>query len=78
MEILNAIDDFSRVCVASKVFAVTSSPDVVATLYEAGAAWGLPASLLTDIQTRLVLQIRASSGRRVEDRRVRRPPATVA
>lgn len=48
VEILNFLDDFSRVCVASKVFAVTSSPDVLATLYEAGAAWGLPASLLTD------------------------------
>ena len=48
VEILNFIDDFSRVCVASKVMAVTSSPDVVATLYQAGGAWGLPASLLTD------------------------------
>jgi transposase InsO family protein len=48
VEILNFLDDFSRVCVASKVLAVTKSPDVVATLYEAGAAWGLPASLLTD------------------------------
>ena len=28
--------------------AVTSAPDVVATLYEAGGAWGLPAALLTD------------------------------
>jgi transposase InsO family protein len=48
VEILNFLDDFSRVCVASKVVAVTSAPDVVATLYEAGRAWGLPASLLTD------------------------------
>jgi transposase InsO family protein len=48
VEILNFLDDFSRVCVASKVLEVTNSPDVVATLYEAGAAWGLPASLLTD------------------------------
>ena len=48
VEILNVIDDFSRVCVASKVHRVTRSPDVVATLYEAGGAWGLPASLLTD------------------------------
>ncbi len=48
VEILNFLDDFSRVCVASKVVAVTSAPDVVATLYEAGGAWGLPASLLTD------------------------------
>ena len=48
VEILDVIDDFSRVCIASKVFAVTTSPDVVATLYEAGRAWGLPASLLSD------------------------------
>lgn len=48
VEILNFVDDFSRVCVASKVLATTTSPDVVATLYEAGSAWGLPASLLTD------------------------------
>lgn len=48
VEILNFLDDFSRVCVASKVFSVTNAPDVVATLYEAGSAWGLPASLLTD------------------------------
>ena len=48
VEILNFIDDFSRVCVASKVLAITRAPDVVATLYEAGSAWGLPASVLTD------------------------------
>ena len=48
VEICNFLDDFSRVCVASRVFATTTAPDVVATLYEAGAAWGLPASLLTD------------------------------
>ena len=48
VEILNFLDDFSRLCVASKVLAVTSAPDVVATLYEAAAAWDLPASVLTD------------------------------
>ncbi|MGH2779388.1 MAG: IS481 family transposase [Actinomycetota bacterium] len=48
VEIVNFLDDFSRVCVASKVHSVTTAPDVVATLYEAGARWGLPASLLTD------------------------------
>jgi transposase InsO family protein len=48
VEIVNFLDDFSRVCVASKVVAVTSAPDVVATLYEAGRVWGLPQSLLTD------------------------------
>ena len=48
VEICNFLDDFSRVCVASKVLSVTTAPDVVETLYEAGGAWGLPASLLTD------------------------------
>ena len=48
VEILNFLDDFSRVCVASKVLSTTASPDVVASLYTAGAIWGLPASLLTD------------------------------
>jgi transposase InsO family protein len=48
VEILNFLDDFSRVCVASKVVAVTNAPDVVSSLYEAGGTWGLPASLLTD------------------------------
>jgi transposase InsO family protein len=48
VEILNFLDDFSRVCVASRVLKTTNSPDVVAALYEAGSAWGLPASLLTD------------------------------
>lgn len=48
VEILNFLDDFSRLCVAAKVLATTSAPDVVQTLYEAGSAWGLPASVLTD------------------------------
>jgi transposase InsO family protein len=48
VEILNFLDDFSRLCVAAKALAVTSAPDVVETLYEAGSAWGLPASVLTD------------------------------
>jgi len=48
VEILDVIDDFSRVCVASQVFSVTTSPDVVETLYNAGATWGLPASILSD------------------------------
>ena len=48
VEILNFLDDFSRVCVASVALGVTNSPDVVAALYQAGGRWGLPASLLTD------------------------------
>jgi transposase InsO family protein len=48
VEILNLIDDHSRLCVASRVFAVTRSPDVVRTLHRAAEKYGYPASLLTD------------------------------
>ncbi len=47
-EVLNAIDDHSRVCVASRVFVNTRSPDVVRTLHRAASTWGYPANVLTD------------------------------
>ena len=48
VEIVNVIDDYSRVCVGSTVFSVTTAADVVATFYGAAAQWGFPASMLTD------------------------------
>ena len=48
MEILNIIDDHSRLCVASDARAVTKGADVVASFHEAFAAHGFPASVLTD------------------------------
>jgi transposase InsO family protein len=47
-EVLNILDDYSRLCIASVVFKVTTSADVVATFYEAAAHYGLPASVLSD------------------------------
>ncbi len=47
-EVLNVIDDHSRLCVASKVFVTTRSPDVVRTLHRAAATWGYPQRFLTD------------------------------
>ena len=47
-EVLNMIDDHSRLCVASKAFVTVTSPDVVRTLHGAAATWGYPASFLTD------------------------------
>jgi transposase InsO family protein len=47
-EVLNVIDDHSRLCVASRAFVTTRSPDVVRTLHKAAATWGYPASFLTD------------------------------
>jgi transposase InsO family protein len=48
VEILNMIDDHSRLLVASQAFATTKAPDVVETFHQAAATWGLPASVLTD------------------------------
>jgi transposase InsO family protein len=47
-EVLNVIDDHSRLCVASKLFVTTRSPDVVRTLHKAAATWGYPRRFLTD------------------------------
>lgn len=48
VEILNVIDDHSRLLVASVARRVFRAADVVAAFHEAAAAHGLPASLLTD------------------------------
>jgi transposase InsO family protein len=48
VEILNFIDDHSRLCVASKVYGITTSRDVVRTFTKAAGTWGFPASVLSD------------------------------
>lgn len=48
VEILNFIDDHSRLCVASVALAVTKTTDVVATFHSAADKYGLPATILTD------------------------------
>jgi transposase InsO family protein len=48
VEVLNIIDDHSRLLVASKAFGTTKAADVVATFQAAATGLGLPASLLTD------------------------------
>ena len=48
VEILNFIDDHSRLCVASKAFVITTSRDVVRTFTKAAETWGSPASVLSD------------------------------
>ncbi len=48
VEILDFIDDHSRVIVAAKVLPITKTHHVVDTFEEAAAAWGYPASVLTD------------------------------
>lgn len=48
VEVLNIIDDHSRLCVASRALTVTTAADVVATFYQAAATHGFPASVLSD------------------------------
>ncbi len=48
VEILNVIDDHSRLVVASKALVVFKATDVVATFHQAAAALGFPAQMLTD------------------------------
>ena len=48
VEILNFLDDRSRVSVASSCFLTLKAPDVVEVFYSASNTFGLPASLLSD------------------------------
>jgi transposase InsO family protein len=47
-EILNLIDDHSRLCVASRAMLRVKATDVVRVLHKAAETWGYPASLLSD------------------------------
>jgi transposase InsO family protein len=47
-EVLNIIDDHSRLCVESRAFITVRSCDVVRALHRAAAKRGYPATLLTD------------------------------
>ncbi|MFP5326476.1 MAG: IS481 family transposase [Acidimicrobiia bacterium] len=47
-EVLNIVDDHSRLCVESRAFITTRSPDVVRALHRAAEKWGYPESFLTD------------------------------
>jgi len=48
VEILNFIDDHSRLVLVADVRRVTKGPDVLATYATACQRWGIPASVLTD------------------------------
>ena len=50
VEILNILDDHSRLTIAAKARRVTLGPQVVDTFTAAFTRWGMPASVLTDIQ----------------------------
>lgn len=47
-EVLNIIDDHSRLCVASRAMQVVKATDVVRVLHKAAETWGYPASFLSD------------------------------
>ena len=50
VEIVNFIDDHSRLAVAALVLGTATAPQVLRVFRAAGERWGLPAALLTDIQ----------------------------
>jgi transposase InsO family protein len=47
-EIVNVIDDYSRLCVESRALDVATAAAVLELFREAAARWGLPAAMLTD------------------------------
>jgi transposase InsO family protein len=47
-EVLNMVDDHSRLCVASRAFVHTRAHDVVRTLHKAAERWGYPERFLSD------------------------------
>ena len=48
VEVLNVIDDHSRVCIESRAFVTTKSSDVVRALHRGAEKWGYPQRFLTD------------------------------
>jgi transposase InsO family protein len=48
VEILNIVDDHSRLCIASRARVIYKAIDVVAAFHDAAAQWGYPASVLSD------------------------------
>jgi transposase InsO family protein len=48
VEILNLLDDHSRLVLASTVRRTITGPDVIASFQQAFLRWGIPASVLTD------------------------------
>jgi transposase InsO family protein len=48
VEVLNVIDDHSRLCLASRALPVTTAADVVTAFYEIAQHYGFPASVLSD------------------------------
>ena len=48
VEILNFLDDHSRLLLASRALRVVKGPDVISTFLAATERWGVPAAMLTD------------------------------
>ena len=48
VEIINVIDDHSRLAVAARVVGRATAAEALAVFLQAGGRWGLPAALLTD------------------------------
>lgn len=51
VEIVNFLDDCSRLCLGSRAMPVATAGEVVSLFRACGDAWGLPESILTDIHS---------------------------
>jgi transposase len=67
VEILNILDDHSRLHIGGRARRITTGLDVVSSFRKAFAQWGIPAGVLTDIQSGW-RGIRAKSSAGGEDR----------
>lgn len=47
-EVLNIVDDHSRLCIAARAMVRVKAPDVIRVLHKAAETWGYPASFLSD------------------------------
>ncbi len=67
VEILNFLDDHSRLLIASRALRVVRGPDVTSTFLQACELWGVPAAVLTDIHTEScpTEHLRAAAGGRL-------------
>jgi len=78
VDILNILDDHSRICIASAARLSFTAGQVWQVFLAAIGRWGHPADVLTDIQAWWCPEVPGLSGWRCEGRGVRHPCIVVA
>ena len=78
VEIIDFVDDYSRMVIAAVVVPVATAADVVAAFYKGASTWGFPASMLTTHSRCVVLVSARCPAGGVRLRGDRRLPVVVA